>query len=491
MGHLASLVVLSCLPAVFVPSPEWVLVAGDVNSSGSVDAVDVQLVTNAALGLPVQGRPDVDYSGEADALDVQLVINAALSLSIDTDGDGLCNAAETHFGTLPDQPDSDGDGIGDGVEAACGSSPTDGTVWARTLGGPQADGVYSVQPIPGGGFVLAGVTASGGAGGNDMYVARTDASGSPIWEAAFGGSQNEDALCAIPTSDGGFVAVGYTESYGAGKKDAYLVKMDADGDFQWQRTFGGSDDDRAYSVHETSTGGLAVVGYTKSFGGQGRNIYLVMTDAEGNHPVEKNFGGAGSDFAFSVDETYDHGFIIAGSTDGWGTGDYDVYLLRTDSAGDYVWDKTFSAQENQAALFVRETAEHGFILAGYTHLLGHLDLDMYLIKTDSDGNMVWDGTYGGNNDDLAQAVSETTDGGFVAAGYTYSFGAGGADAYVVKTGAELSMVWDETYGGSQNDGGAAIQLDPNGGFIVAGYTESYGVGSDDIFVLRIGEDGHI
>ena len=252
------------------------------------------------------------------------------------------------------------------------------------------------------------------------------------WQKTFGGPSRDEAYSVQQTSDGGFVIAGGTESYGAGKADVYLVKTNANGNEVWSETFGGSDDDAAV-VQQTSDGGFVIAGGTESYGAGSVDFYLVKTDRDGNGEWSRTFGGPEWDVAYSVQQTSDGGFIIAGETDSYGAGGYDVYLVKTDANGNKLWSKTFGGSYTEEAFSVQQTSDGGFIVAGYTNSYGAGRRDVYLVKADANGNKLWSKTFGGFEDDYAYSVQQTSDGGFIIAGETESYGAGGVDVYLVKT----------------------------------------------------------
>ncbi|MEO0049813.1 MAG: hypothetical protein ABIK42_01550, partial [candidate division WOR-3 bacterium] len=181
-----------------------------------------------------------------------------------------------------------------------------------------------------GGYIIAGGTEY------DVYLIKTDANGNLLWERTFGG-ENDDWGCSVQqTSDGGYIIAGFTMSFGAGDWDVYLIKTDGNGNLLWERTFGGENDDRGYSVQQTSDEGYIIAGYTWSFGAGRADVYLIKTDDNGNPLWQKTFGGSSWDDGFSIQQTLDGGFIIAGSTGSFGAGNCDVYLIKTDSEGNTV-----------------------------------------------------------------------------------------------------------------------------------------------------------
>jgi hypothetical protein len=171
------------------------------------------------------------------------------------------------------------------------------------------------------------------------------------WNKTFGGTNDDTAYSVRQTSDGGFILAGWTESYGAGKKDAWLIKTDANGGEQWNKTFGRKGDDAANSVRQTSDGGYIISGYTESYGAGKHDVWLIKTDAAGNQQWNKTFGGTRNDWANSVQQTKDGGYIIAGETNSDVAGDTDVCLVKTDSNGNEQWNMTFGGTRSDGASF--------------------------------------------------------------------------------------------------------------------------------------------
>jgi hypothetical protein len=225
------------------------------------------------------------------------------------------------------------------VPASATAPPKD---WSQTYGGSGDDYARSVVQTSDGGYALAGFTDSSGAGGFDFYLVKTDSAGNMNWSQTYGGIGDDEAYSLIQTSDGGYALAGYTGSFGAGFYDFYLVKTDSAGNTQWSKTYGGPGDDEAYSLIQTSDGGYALAGWTDSSGGGGYRFYLVKTDSSGNMLWNKTYGAAGENEAYSVIQTSDGGYALAGYTDSSGAGGFDFYLVKTDSAGSSSSSGTFN-----------------------------------------------------------------------------------------------------------------------------------------------------
>ncbi len=370
-------------------------------------------------------------------------------------------------------------------------NPMSATSFAKTYGGAYYDGAYSVQQTSDGGYIVAGYTLSFGAGSADLFLIKTDANGNVIWAKTYGGTSDDRAYSVQQTSDGGYIVAGYTLSFGAGGYDIFLIKTDANGNVQWAKTYGGTDWDGAYSVQQTSDRGYIVAGFTHSFGAGGSDIFLIKTDASGNVIWAKTYGGTNYDWAYSVQQTSDGGYIVAGYTYSFGAGSADLFLIKTDANGNVIWAKTYGGTNYDWAYSVQQTSDGGYIVAGGTDSFIAGDDDIFLIKTDANGNIIWSKTYGGASNDSASSVQQTSDGGYIVVGYTNSFGVGLDDIFLIKTDANGNIQWTKTYGGTNYDWAYSVQQTSDGGYIVAGGTASFGAGGADLFLIKTEANGDI
>ena len=357
-----------------------------------------------------------------------------------------------------------------------------------TFGGSHNDVGYSVQQATDGGYIIVGYTKSYGAGGNDVWLIKTNASGSEEWNQTFGGSDDDYGCSVQQTTNGGYIIVGYTESYGAGNADVWLIKTDAVGSVEWSRTFGASGYDYGYSVQQTTDGGYIITGYAGSWDPGSYDVWLIKTDALGNKVWDKLFGTGSSEYGFSVQQTQDNGYIIVGNEEE-GT-ERGVWLIKTDEQGEKLWDSTFGIWSDRGR-YVQQTTDGGYIIAAYTAYYGGGISDIWLIKTDGSGNVIWDNTFGGSENDRAYSIQQTTDGGYIIAGDTRSYGAGNYDAWLIKTDASGSEEWNQTFGGNNYDYGHSVKQTTDGGYIIAGQTKSYGAGYSDVWLIKTDADGNI
>ncbi len=361
----------------------------------------------------------------------------------------------------------------------------------KTFGGPEAEQGFSVQQIWDRGYYVVGYTESIGAGSGDVNLIKTDSLGTALWARTYGGTSMDIGYQAQNTFEGRYIIAGLTYSFGAGSGDVYLIRTEGNGDTLWTRTFGGADLDWGYSVQQTADHGFIVAGSTNSFGAGMGDFYLIKTDSTGETVWEKTYGGVQNDQGRSVLQTWpDGGYIIAGSTSSYGSGESDVYLIKTDSLGTLVWSQTYGEVGSDHGFFVQQTlSDGGYIVTGDKYSAYTGGRDIYLIKTDTSGDTLWTKTFGGTGSDAGSAVRATTDGGYIVTGYTESYGFGGRDVYLIKTNSTGQVLWAQYYGGPDNDVGSSIELTFDGGYIITGYTESFGSGNRDVFLIKTDANG--
>jgi len=356
--------------------------------------------------------------------------------------------------------------------------------WNRTYGWANNDVANSLVQTSDGGYALAGYTTSSGAGGSDFWLVKTDSSGNMEWNRTYGRAGSEIAYSVAQTSDGGYALAGYTNSFGTGY-DFWLVKTDSVGNEQWNKTYGGSGTDQAYSMVRTSDGGYALAGHTQSYGAGGSDFWLVKTDPAGTLEWSRPYGGGSTDIAHSVARTGDGGYAVAGRTQSYGAGATDFWLIKTDSLGNVQWNKTYGGVSGDGARSVIQSVDGGYALAGETASFGSGSNDFWLVKTNSTGDMKWNRTYGGGVNDFSQSMAQTSDRGYVLAGFTNSFGAGGSDFWLVKTDSLGKEQWNKTFGGVLSDVAYSVAHTSDGGYALAGYTNSFAVGGSDFWLVKL------
>ncbi len=302
--------------------------------------------------------------------------------------------------------------------------------WNKIWGGSEFDEGKSVKQTDDGGFIITGLTSSYGAGSADVLLLKTDALGNEEWYKTFGGSSSDVGYSVEQTEDDGFIITGNIST------NVCLIKTDANGNEEWSKTFGDTYDDRGYSVVQTVDGGYVITGYKGIYYNYNYDVWLIKTDANGNEEWNKTFGGSDPDWGYSVVQTNDAGFIITGYTQSFGSGARDVWLIKTDENGSEEWNKTFGGSTHDEGFSVQQTYEGGFIITGYTQSYGAGSADVLLLKTDALGNEQWNKTFGGSSSDEGNSVVQIADDGFIIIGRTSSYGAGSADVWLIKTDEE-------------------------------------------------------
>jgi len=361
----------------------------------------------------------------------------------------------------------------------------------RTYGSTAGDFARSVVQIPDGGYYVAGTT-SYGSGDADIYVLAIDQLGELRWTHAYGGNQDDYGYSVACDADGGFIVAGVTWSFGVSPADAniYIVRADSSGDTLRTIIYGDKGDDYASSAQRTVDGGFMISGLATPPGDDADNSCLIKMDAECNTQWIRTYDRGKHDHGDAVTQTRDSGYAICGMT--WSPGaSEDIWLVRTHANGDTLWTRTYGGDGADDGFSVEQTTDGGFILCGQTESFGAGSFDTWLIRTDSVGDTLWTRTLGGGGDDRGYSVQQTTDGGYVIAGYTESYGAGGTDVWLIKTNTRGDTLWTRTFGGAKEDKGYSVQQTADGGYIIAGTTASFGAGGSDVYLIKTDSLGSV
>jgi hypothetical protein len=215
---------------------------------------------------------------------------------------------------------------------------------------------------------------------------KLDGSGNVQWQKTYGGTGSEDASAIAPTPDGGYVVAGETWSFGAGWNDVWVLKLDGLGNVQWQKTYGGPDWDAAYAIAPTGDGGYVVAGWTDSFGTGGRDVWVLKLDGRGNVQWQKTYGGTDADGARAIAPTSDGGYVVAGWTGSFGAGNRDVWVLKLDGRGNVQWQKAYGRPWGEAEA-IAPTEDGGYVVAGWTWFLGDSKWGVWVLKLGADGSI--------------------------------------------------------------------------------------------------------
>jgi hypothetical protein len=309
------------------------------------------------------------------------------------------------------------------------------------------------------------------------------------FQRTYGGNGSDEGRCVKQTWDGGYIIAGSTSSFGAGAMDVLLLKVDSLGNVQWQKTFGGNNIDRGYSLDITSDSGFVICGYTNSFGYGGYDAYLIRTDQNGDTLWTKTYGGTNWDFGYSVQQTLDGGFIIAGGTYGFGNGDEDVYIVKTNSTGDTLWTKAYGTIDKDEANEVIEASDSMILVIGISVNPNDSNEDIYVLKMLPSGDTVWTKKYGGTGKDFGKSIKETLTHEYVMVGYSSSNTNGDYNELSMKTNTSGNIIWTWDLGGPNNEITNYITTCRDGWFAACGRFDGSGAGGFDMRFEKIQPDG--
>lgn len=388
------------------------------------------------------------------------------------------------------------------------------TQFNKVYGGTEADYAFSIIKSSDGGYVFAGSAnsndgdVSGNHGGvvyHDAWVVKLDKEGKIVWEKPLGGSQDEQANCIIPATDGGYIMAGATESNDGdvngnhGEGDVWVIRLNEEGNIVWQKTLGGSRGDFANSIISTSDGGYIIVGAAQSNDGDVNGLHglgdawVIKLDKDGNLQWQKALGGSNTEYFYGIIETQEGSYVMAGitlSNDGDVSGLHggsDVWLVKLTKDGQLVWQKTLGGSGSDVANSIVATSDKGYILGGFTNsndgdVSGHHgEGDAWVVKVDKDGNILWQKALGGTMGENCNSIIATSDDGYIMAGLTHSKdgdvtgnqeGKLYANAWIVKLDKEGNKQWQRLLGGSDIDIAFSIITSMYGGYVMAGLTVS-------------------
>ena len=360
------------------------------------------------------------------------------------------------------------------------------TLFTKNFGGNLWDYGNSVQQTIDGGYIITGEISSSENGSSDIWLIKTDSEGQEEWNQTFDGNDRDYGKSVKQTVDGGYIIIGSTGSdyyY-----DVWLIKTDPKGTEEWNQTFGGDNKDYGNSVQQTIDGGYIITGEISSSGNGSSDVLLIKTDQQGQEEWIQTFGGSDYDIGNSIEQTYDGGYIITGSTRSYGNGSSDVLLIKTDQQGQEEWIQTFGGGYIDIGNSIKQTSDNGYIITGYTQSYGNGSRDVWLIKTNSQGNEEWNQTFGGSYIDIGNSIQQTINGGYIITGSKgtdyYS------DLWLIKTDYQGNEEWNQTFGGNDYDFGNSVQQTTDDGYIIIGHTKSYGNGGYDIFLIKTDSEGN-
>ncbi|WP_299366893.1 hypothetical protein [Winogradskyella sp.] len=351
----------------------------------------------------------------------------------------------------------------------------------------------------------------------------------------YGGTNNDSGQAVVSTTDGGYAVLGFTQSNDGDISDKqdesfdyWLLKFDAQDNLQWQKTYGGDNDDRGSDIIQTQDGGYAILGYSFSNNGDItanaglQDFWLAKLDPNGNISWQKSFGFQGADSGISIIQTNDQGYLVSGILDVTASGGQgetsinlnkhaggDYWALKLDSLGNLEWSRYFGGNFTDTPEGIVQTNDNGFIIAGGsdsndTDISSNIGTyDFWVIRISSTGDLVWEKSFGGGQIDEARAIVSSEDGNFIIAGDTrsndndISNNLGAADLWLIKISPEGDLIWEKTIGGTSFDVARALIRSQNSGFVLAGSSRSSDIdvsenkGQNDAWVLQVDSSGNL
>lgn len=373
----------------------------------------------------------------------------------------------------------------------CGTlvSTAQSTTWEKLFSAKGTDVFRCVREVPSGGFIAAGYTSDINVNDTDAYVVKLNTSGDTAWTFKYNGPLSFKDLFykVIPTADGGFALCGYSTSNTGISDDVMFMKLNAFGELQWVKFWGGNGKERAQDILELPNGNFAIVGYSTSTPAQYYDAFILISDNQGNLINSKLYGSFGYDDANAVQLLGDGGYILGGQSYN-GTQGLDQFLIRLNSSLDTVWTKKFGTSNTDNIESILVTSD-GFVLAGNSSTLTSGD-DGCLVKTDTAGKVLWTKTFGGSLADDFHTV-KATNGGFIVCGTTRSYGALNPNLWLVKTNTSGDSLWARTYGGDNHDHGYSVESTSDGGYVLAGHSGSFGWNQEEAMIIKTDSGGNV
>ncbi|UCE14052.1 MAG: hypothetical protein JSV04_02470 [Candidatus Heimdallarchaeota archaeon] len=359
--------------------------------------------------------------------------------------------------------------------------------WNHTYGGQGHEIAFSVVHTANEGYHLVGQTTSYGDDFGDIWLVKTNSNGVIQWNKTYGQVKIEEtALSLIETIDGGFVIYGHRYAIGL-EYGLWLLKVDNNGIVQWSQTYNSETDilTEGEDAIQTQDGGFALVGTKWNTSSGQKDAWLIKTDSAGKMQWNQTYGGPSMDKGYSLIQLMDGGYFLVGNTQSYGSGKGDAWLVKTDEIGRVKWNRTFGGPEDDYTNEILQLSDQTYILSGGTESYGAGKSDFWLLKIDNLGTVIWNHTCGGPEDDWGRGIVQTKDGGFALIGDTHSEGGEDTNMWLVKTNENGNVQWNKSLGGANIEQGRELTTTPDGGLALVGETISYGAGGRDMWMVKL------
>ncbi len=353
-------------------------------------------------------------------------------------------------------------------------------IWEKVYGGPKGEKGYGIV-LAINGYIVVGETLSFGSGGKDIYILKIDKKGNKIWEKTFGGPKDDYAYSIIKGKNG-YIIIGGTRSFGEGNSDVLVLKINEGGEILWYKTFGGKGFEEGWRIEKDKREeNYVIVGRTTSFGRGQYDFYLIKIDENGNMIWEKTFGGKGSDYGYDICTTSDGKYVAVGISNSFSE-TQDIYVIKIDKNGNLIWEKTFGGKGFDYAYSLAYSGD-GYIIVGNSNSFSETP-DLYILKINQKGEKIWEKIYGGKGYDTGFYIRKIGKNEYLIVGGSNSSGAGNSDLFIVKINKEGERIYEGFFGGEDLDEGWGFIKDISS-YIFVGRSESFSVANSEIYLLKL------
>jgi hypothetical protein len=356
------------------------------------------------------------------------------------------------------------------------------SAYIYAYGGTNDDYSHQIISTIDSGFIIVGTTSSFGLGNSDVYILKIDSNCNRQWSRVYGTPSVDWGYSIRQTYDGGYIVVGFTNAQTANGYDIYLLKIDSYGNHLWTKMIGGTDWDFGYALELTADSGYIITGKSYSFTNGGSDLYLVKTDSMGNTIWQKNYGGINEESGNAIIHDRDYNFLIIGETKSYGAGDKDYYVLKVNGNGDTIWTKTFGSIYSDAGLGLDTSLDGNYLIIGT--LGSDTTSQAMFMKLDTTGSTIWTQIAGGSNNEEGRIIKQLPNGQIFTGGMTQSFGAEGKNFLVYRDDSDGNYIAGAGFGGDEDDEGFSIAVGKDIRMVGTGITKSYGCGFNDIYLVR-------
>lgn len=360
------------------------------------------------------------------------------------------------------------------------------TIWQKIYGGEADDRANGVVMLEEGDIAIIGECKSFDAVRRDICVTRVNSEGQTRWRKLVNGKKDDRGVSISRAKDGNLLILGEGKSFNDnGDQDLYAAKLSLDGKLIWEKSFGGDRDEYAAGIAGTNDGGALIVGDSKSFSKKGyKDILITKLDAEGNIVSQHTIGGERADIAKSLTRTADGNFMMVGAREVEYAGDSDFFILKLDQNGQKIWARTIGEENEDILNSVAPTPDGGIVATGTTRSFGSEQKDLSVMYFDKTGELIWHKIYGFKYNEEGAAITMTQDGGYMIAGSTNSMGKGDYDIYVIALDSKGSLIWSDIYGDKNRDLAQGITRTTDGALVIVGESDSFSR-SDNFYMIKL------